>query len=383
MSKKTLCIYHADCADGFAAAWVVRKALGIDTTNFHPANYGDEAPMELVGEGDDIMIVDFSYPEEELRKLSSVAGSVMIIDHHESAERRLEKFTPEAFDRPEDMRNVRAWFDMDRSGAMMTWDFFFPGKKPPALLSTIQDRDLWRWELHDTAEVMEAVFSYEYDFEFWDRLMNTPHSELRREGAALLRRKEKDINDLLPRLVQVFEIGGIAVPAVNMSRTYRSEAGNKLCRNEPFAAVYWMTNDGKVEFALRSDRNTPKHMNVAQIAEQYGGGGHQNAAGFTVEITSLIWNSIDLPHVCEVVSRDTSTALFDGLGDSKLVTGDFEEMEKKVVSSFALSQQLMEGKQSTNHCSNCAHGDDLMNGQETPTRCIPCRNYDHWEPKNG
>lgn len=26
--RKTMCIYHGNCADGFGAAWVVRKALG-------------------------------------------------------------------------------------------------------------------------------------------------------------------------------------------------------------------------------------------------------------------------------------------------------------------------------------------------------------------
>ena len=32
--RPTLCIYHGHCADGFGAAWVVRKALGPDI-EFH------------------------------------------------------------------------------------------------------------------------------------------------------------------------------------------------------------------------------------------------------------------------------------------------------------------------------------------------------------
>ena len=30
IQRKKMCIYHGNCADGFGAAWVVRKALGSD-----------------------------------------------------------------------------------------------------------------------------------------------------------------------------------------------------------------------------------------------------------------------------------------------------------------------------------------------------------------
>ena len=33
----SMCIYHGNCADGFGAAWVVRKALG--EIDFHPGKY--------------------------------------------------------------------------------------------------------------------------------------------------------------------------------------------------------------------------------------------------------------------------------------------------------------------------------------------------------
>lgn len=39
----THCIYYGNCADGFGAAWVVRKALG-DSVEFVAEIYGQEPP---------------------------------------------------------------------------------------------------------------------------------------------------------------------------------------------------------------------------------------------------------------------------------------------------------------------------------------------------
>lgn len=79
---KTLCIYHANCADGFGAAWVVRQALGAENVEFHAGHYGKPAPDV---EGRDVIIVDFSYPYELLVLLGHQARSILIIDHHKTA----------------------------------------------------------------------------------------------------------------------------------------------------------------------------------------------------------------------------------------------------------------------------------------------------------
>jgi nanoRNase/pAp phosphatase (c-di-AMP/oligoRNAs hydrolase) len=51
-----------------------------------------------------------------------------------------------------------------------------------------------------------------------------------------------------------------------------------MCAGEPFAACYWDTPDGRF-FSLRS---SDAGEDVSAIAQQYGGGGHRNAAGFSV-----------------------------------------------------------------------------------------------------
>jgi nanoRNase/pAp phosphatase (c-di-AMP/oligoRNAs hydrolase) len=79
-------------------------------------------------------------------------------------------------------------------------------------------------------------------------------------------------------------IGGYDVPVLNASSAYVSDAGNIMSTDEAFSACYWDHPDGR-SFSLRSrNDNGQKGIDVAEVAKRYGGGGHKNAAGFTVDI---------------------------------------------------------------------------------------------------
>jgi uncharacterized protein len=167
IGKRTLCIYHGNCADGFGAAWAVRQA--IPTADFYAATY-QAPPPEVTGKA--VVMVDFSYKRPVLLEMASKAESILILDHHKSAAEDL-------VDLP---ANVVAVFDMERSGAMMAWQHFFPEVPAPRLIEHIQDRDLWRFALPGTREIQANVFSYPYDFGVWDRLMASDVDQLRTGG---------------------------------------------------------------------------------------------------------------------------------------------------------------------------------------------------------
>ncbi|HMZ57121.1 MAG TPA: phosphohydrolase [Accumulibacter sp.] len=259
----TVCIYHGNCADGFGAAWVVRKAIG--EIEFHPGTYG-QPPPDVTGK--DVVMVDFSYKRAVLLEMAAKANSILLLDHHKTA-------AEELFDLPE---NVMVNFDMSRSGAMLAWDYFFPGQEPPPLLLHIEDRDLWRFELPYTRQIQANVFSYPYDFVVWDRLMATPPESLVAEGLAIERKHFKDIEELLRVTTREMVIGGHIVPVANLPYTLVSDAAHELAKGRPFAGCYWDTPGGRV-FGLRS---TDEGVDVSAVAKQYGGGGHRNSSGFSV-----------------------------------------------------------------------------------------------------
>ena len=275
MNEKTLCIYHGNCADGFGAAVVVRMALGSHAVEFYAGKYQNPPPNVT---GRDVILVDFSYKRPVLLEISRQAKSILILDHHKTAEEDLK-------DLPD---NITAFFDMDRSGAMMAWDYFMPGEEPPQLLRHIQDRDLWRFELPGTREIQACVFSHPYDFETWERLLASDMDNLRKQGEAIERKHFKDINELISSAGHRMMIAGYDVPALNAPYFFSSDAGHILGEGELFAACYWDTPDGR-EFSLRSAEDG---LDVSEIAKLFGGGGHKHAAGFRVQLKSIetLWN---------------------------------------------------------------------------------------------
>lgn len=273
-----LCIYHGNCADGFGAAWAVRKALGADI-DFHAAKHGEPAPNVT---GKRVIIVDFAFDLETLTAMAEVAESVLVLDHHKSAQADLQNVpsagpSHELHEKTRDGK-LHALFDMNRSGAGLAWDFFFPGQPRPALINHIEDRDLWRFKLAGTREVMANVFSYPQDFDVWDELFAAQVSSLLTDGAAIERQRQKTVADLIRSTRRRMIIGGHDVPVANIPGMFASDAGSIMTAGEPFAACY-SDGPGGRSFSLRS---TDDGLDVCAIASQYGGGGHRNASGFRV-----------------------------------------------------------------------------------------------------
>lgn len=282
MSKRLKCIYHGNCQDGFGAAWAVRRLFG-DGCEYLPAFYGKEPPDVS---GCHVIMVDFSYKRPVLEAMSEKAESILILDHHASAERELAGFPqPEGLDGPLVWlpdSGVFCLFDMDRSGAGIAWDYF-EGRETarPQLLNHIEDRDLWRFKLEGTREISQALFSHDYDFEIWDDLMaTTDFSAMIAEGTGIHRKLLKDCRELIKVCQRYIMIADVVVPVASLPYTYTSEAGNIMAEETgaPFAACYFDTPETRV-FSLRSCNGG---LDVSKIAERFGGGGHRNAAGFEV-----------------------------------------------------------------------------------------------------
>lgn len=293
--QRILCIYHAPCADGFTSAWVVRKRFGESGVQFHEGHHG-EAPPDVTGRH--VVIADFSYKLPVLREMADKAASILVLDHHKSAQadlaglphgtgsweshmREAEMFANSAdgFDR------LAVQFDMDHSGCVLAWRYFFPELETPNMLLHVEDRDLWRFRMHDTRELSSAFFSFEYTFGNWDSLARDCAESTRRhrlivQGLALERKQEKDIAELLPLVTRPMCIGGYTVPVANLPYTLASDAGQALAKNAPFAATYYDSSTHR-NFSLRSSECG---IDVSEIARAYGGGGHEHAAGFRMPI---------------------------------------------------------------------------------------------------
>lgn len=310
MDTKILVIYHSPCQDGFAAAWAVYRRFG-DDAEYFPGVYGEQPPDVT---GRHVILVDFSYPANVLLTMAETALSVLVLDHHKSAKEALEGFLPanttwqghlafinyihknEGFTAA---ARVAVQFDMERSGAVMAWEYFHPDLETPRLLLHVQDRDLWLKKMSGTREISAAVFSHPYKFSTWDNLVtacgdNYWRNKMIDEGAAIIRQHDKDIAELIPATRRLMHIGGYKVPVANMPYMMASDAGNIMAVGHPFAATYY---DGRTHrhFSLRSQESG---IDVSEVAKKYGGGGHAHAAGFRVELGwdgDLDWGTAEVP----------------------------------------------------------------------------------------
>jgi oligoribonuclease NrnB/cAMP/cGMP phosphodiesterase (DHH superfamily) len=268
---KILCIYHANCADGLAAAWVVKDAHSSDDVTLHEGVYGEPTPG--ISSFDRVYIVDFSYDETTMHGLAVVAKSLVWIDHHKSAQPLVGSLSR--------LSNVDVLFSLEHSGCGLAWQYFHGGNQPPRLIEVIEDRDLWQFNIEHTKEITAGLFSYPHDMATYDLLMKNQNDELehlRRDGVALVRNHNKQVDQFL-KFKHVMYIGGFQVPVANVPYVFASDAGHVMALGCMFAATYWC--DGEhFNFSLRSDKCG---TDVSQIAKLYGGGGHKHAAGFSVK----------------------------------------------------------------------------------------------------
>lgn len=297
---RPLILFHADCADGHCAAWVLWRHF-CDEADYLPVQYGQEPPNVA---GREVYILDFSYKRPVMRQILSQARKVVVLDHHETAEAELADIVDEFLQRPDLLANppgselpfIR--FDMAKSGGRLAWEYawdrWYAPKyssildggqhltrdNPPWLVAYTEDHDLWRWKLPHSQEINAALATYPRDFATWDTMAEWDKGRkaweaFQEEGAAVLR-YQSQLVESIAATARECEIDGHRVLAANTSCLF-SEVAEKLAQGRPFGAAWFIRSDGKKQWSLRSREGG---IDVSQVAKQRGGGGHFAAAGF-------------------------------------------------------------------------------------------------------
>lgn len=270
---KTYVLYHANCPDGFGAAWAAWTALGADGVEYIPCAYGK--PVPTMEEGSRVFIVDFSFSRKELLCLREKMALVLVLDHHKTAQAALEGLD-------------FARFDMAKSGAVLTWEHFFPTEPVPELLLYVQDRDLWQWQLDQSQLINSALWKgTRRTFEKWRELHEDWNVHVRPmllDAGKTLAFYDEQTVALLCKHPQWHHIGAWTVPTIN-SPVLQSEIGHELLQQHPkapFAAV-WCEDQGQRIYSLRARTGD---FDVSVVAKAFGGGGHAAAAGFKINVGS-------------------------------------------------------------------------------------------------
>ncbi len=269
--------YHASCPDGFGAAWAARRAWG-DTARYLPIGHDERLDVGSV-DGGIAIFADICPRNDDLRRLGEVAAQLVVLDHHVTARDRVG--AEPGLQNQLEAEGHLIHFDLTRSGAMLAWRYFHGGAEPPALLRYVEDQDLWAWALSSSEEFNAALGSFALDFERWDELAERPVEELVREGAPILRANRIEVARALAHAHPIL-LDERRIEVVNAQRL-RSQIGHELASRasygRPWGAVYRLVAD-RVDVSIYSIGE----LDVGSLAQRYGGGGHRNAAGFTLPL---------------------------------------------------------------------------------------------------
>ena len=302
---KPLVIYHGGgCTDGFGAAFAAWCKLG-DDAEYVPMHYGDPLPPI---DGRAVYVLDFSFPRQETELLCSDTASFVWLDHHKTA---FEMWCQDGECNRCEQGGGYSYIllDNNKSGALLAWEYFHPEKDVPYLISRIDDRDRWVFKLHDSKALHAGLqLRKPWVFKEWAQLVpamggsSTNLAKVIGEGNTALKVYDEQIKqsvrkaerctlfyrDFDAKPVQTADdeailcFEGLAVNTPNNI----SEVGNELAKASGSYGLVWY-HDGATGRANCSLRSIGEY-DVSAIAKAFGGGGHRNAAGFNIDMSTLL-----------------------------------------------------------------------------------------------
>jgi len=280
MSDNLIIVTHKNCSDGMGSVWALAEVIGLspgmldDSVYF--AQYGAFELTVDAFRDKYVLFTDFSLKRDEMEAIYKVAKKVVVIDHHITAQKELNG-----------LDNV--WFDVNESGATLTYKVLSGDKNVPACLTYIKDRDLWLHDLQDTHAFTEGfkklvrpnnLFDLdEFDIHDVKQFINdvtTVRVEYKEELVDKIGNidKVKDVN-----------VNGTVIGMIN-NHEFISEVGNKIAREHPsgISGQWFISEDENGEPFIVISLRGVGDVDVSDIAKVYKGGGHKLAAGFSIPV---------------------------------------------------------------------------------------------------
>lgn len=302
---RVLCLYHYPCPDGIFAALAVHLAhrergISVDwrpNTVYTPLSVAD---LALQG-SETVYLNDFSGGPGFARQLAQAAGRVVVLDHHKTAAAEL---TDPSL--AQSCPSLEVVFDMERSGATISYDYFQPQGLTPEqrqLFKYIEDADLWRWQLPESKAFSAGLASLQLEFDaqknptIFDQLLDQTPAGLIARGRPILAEQQRLVAEAVSQ-AYVVRLGGaanagrgwgqcLAVTVGDELSRLRSQLGNALAEESARRGLRAMGLVAYVEAAMNdpsrikvSARSIGEAEDTTPISEAFGGGGHRNASSF-------------------------------------------------------------------------------------------------------
>lgn len=292
-------IYHKNCNDGIMSAYLMyRLHQELDTSDlsieFIPDDYSSKV-FPIVN-GDKLFILDYSYDSTTLKQLteSGVFTNIVMLDHHETTADNYGGY--KRYTSTINSCQCSINIQKEKSGARLTYEWICENYPESDVandshleryVNLVQDRDLWNFNYIETKAFHSLLSKHRNSLQEVDNLLSCPAYEVNSlisQEQIVLNYKQSLFKDLANKAVDI-EFQGYKVPIVNCPSQFASDVGEILYQDKPFSICY-VTSKDKVILSLRS--NKIEGVNVKEIAEKFGGGGHIPAAGCSIPLDKLV-----------------------------------------------------------------------------------------------
>lgn len=271
--------YHSIDLDGHCsgaiAAYYFRSPKFF---KLHPIDHGDRFPWEEINPDDEVYMLDFALPPQDMERLC-VHSSVTWIDHHKRNIDLVKKAIVE--------NTLYQGTQEDGIAACeQTWTWFF-GREIPLAVTLLGSYDVWDHSDEDTLPFQYGMRMCitdpikERSMKLWEQLFDIKNrhliSDICSEGRVCVRyQKQQDARYLELQGFSLHFHGHHCI-ACNIGKPYANSQmfGEDFEHYDMVIAFVYVEDKWVVSLYTQDDT-----IDVAEIAAKYGGGGHAKAAGF-------------------------------------------------------------------------------------------------------
>lgn len=275
--------------DGVGCGILAKIAFGKQVRVRYNSVSGLDREVEWFLENEDketfLFITDLSVNEENEKRLEAFyedGGKVQLLDHHKTALHF----------------NAYEWGHViveDGEGKLtsatsllyeylVTHQLMEPSEPIAEFVELVRQYDTWEWEKNNNqyAQRLNALFFLmsieEFEETMISRLVSDEHFHFDEFEKKILDMEEDKIERYIRRkrreLVQV-QAGNLFAGIV-YAESYHSELGNELGKEYPHLDYIAILNMGGKRVGFRTIHD---HVDVSEVAGQFGGGGHAKASG--------------------------------------------------------------------------------------------------------
>ena len=266
--------YHADY-DGVCAGAIAYRHFNKEAKMF-PINYHIPFPFETIEKDEEVWLLDYGIPVEEMQRLSKITKNIGWIDHHKTS-------MGGGYPKTEGILSV------DKSGCELTWDYFHKESPTPWAVKYIGDRDIWKWQYGDGTRFFYNGLQLEKDSmeptaSIWDTLLAMPENHkhvdrISERGTVVEKFKLIQNKDLVDRWAYEIVFEGYKCLVLNCSNTIDRLSNEMRERGHQISILYTFDGQNYTVSLYTAD----KDIDVSVIAKKYGGGGHKGASGFVTK----------------------------------------------------------------------------------------------------